>query len=99
MSKEKEFLKAADKRNLAANELDSVTWNFTVNELDSIVNCITDMKDEYAGDDEKQKEYYDKIINKFTYASSLIKSFKSNVLNHNKEVKIKLIVQFKDEGK
>jgi len=99
MSKEKEFLKAADKRNLAANELDSVTWNFTVNELDSIVNCITDMKDEYAGDDEKQKEYYDKIINKFAYASSLIKSFKSNVLNHDKEVKIKLIVQFKDEGK
>lgn len=84
MPKEKKNFKTVDK------------WNFTVNELDSIINCITDMKDEYAGDDEKQKEYYDKIINKISYASGLVKSFQSNVINHDKEVKIKLVVQIED---
>lgn len=84
MPKGKKTFKTADK------------WKFTVNELDSIINCITDMKDEYAGDDEKQKEYYDKIINKLSYASGLVKSFKSNVINHDKEVKIKLVVQIED---
>lgn len=86
MPKEKKNFKTVDK------------WSFIVNELDSIINCITDMKDEYAGDDEKQKEYYDKIINKFTRASSLVKSFKSNVINRDKKVKIKLIVQIEDGG-
>ena len=101
MSKEKNLLKRQiNEQDSTMNDmdLDSVVWNFTVNELDSIINCVTDMKDEYAGEDERQKEYYDKIINKFAYASSLVKSFKSNVINHDKEVKIKLIVQFKDGG-
>lgn len=78
-------------------------WKFSTNELESITNGVIDMKDEYAGDDTTQQEYYDRIIEKLAYASEVIRSFEQKASNYNRALRVKIIVQAEEphneEGK